>query len=135
MKIMLDTNVLISALVFGGKAREIILMLIGTEHKIYVSDYVVKEFSDKVQIKWPDKADVLLKAFHRLPFYFCQSSEKLQGTLRDEKDIPVLSDALYHQVDVILTGDKDFLEADLEKPLIFSIKMLEEFLVAQSKTK
>lgn len=108
-------------------------MLIGTEHKIYVSDYVVKEFSDKIKTKWTDQADELLSVFHSLPFYFCQSSEELQGTLRDEKDIPVLSDALYHQVDVILTGDKDFLEADLEKPLIFSIKMLEEFLVDQSK--
>lgn len=39
-----------------------------------------------------------------------------------------MSDALFYQVDVILTGDKDFSEADLEKPLIFSIKMLEEFL-------
>ena len=134
MKVMLDTNVLISALVFGGKAREILLMLIGTEHKISVSDYVAKEFSDKVRLKWTDKSDMLLKAFHSLPFYFCRSSEKLQGTLRDKKDIPVLSDALYHQVDVILTGDKDFLEADLEKPLIFSIKMLEEFLITQSKT-
>lgn len=75
MKIMLDTNVLISALVFGGKAREILLMLIGTEHKIYVSDYVVKEFSDKVKLKWTDKADALLKTFHSLPFYFCQSNE------------------------------------------------------------
>lgn len=133
MKIMLDTNVLISALVFGGKAREILLTLIGTEHKIYVSDYVAKEFSDKVNIKWPNKADMLLKAFYSLPFCFCQSSEVLQGKLRDKKDIPVLSDALYHHVDVILTGDKDFLEADLEKPLVFSIKMLEEFLAEQSK--
>lgn len=133
MKIMLDTNVLISALVFGGKAREILLTLIGTEHKIYVSDYVAKEFSDKVNIKWPNKADMLLKAFYSLPFYFCQSSEVLQGKLRDKKDISVLSDALYHHVDVILTGDKDFLEADLEKPLVFSIKMLEEFLAEQSK--
>lgn len=133
MKIMLDTNVLISALVFGGKAREILLMLIGTEHKIYVSDYVVKEFSDKVKLKWTDKADALLKTFHSLPFYFCQSNEKLQGMLRDKKDIPVLSDALYHQIDVILTGDKDFLEADLEHPLIFSIKMLEEFLLQDNE--
>lgn len=47
--------------------------------------------------------------------------------MRDAKDIPVLSDALYYQVDVILTGDKDFLEAELDKPIIYSLKMLEEF--------
>lgn len=60
MKIMLDTNVLISALVFGGKARSVLLDLIRSDHKLYVSDYVGKEFSEKVHQKWPDKADLLL---------------------------------------------------------------------------
>lgn len=129
MKIMLDTNVLISALVFGGKARSVLLKLIGTDHKIYVSDYVSKEFCEKVHQKWSDKADEFLALFRDLPVCFCESSEKMQGELRDKKDIPVLSDALYHNVDVILTGDKDFLEAKLEKPIIFSINMLEKFLM------
>lgn len=128
MKILLDTNVLISALIFGGKTRRVLLNLVGTEHEIYVSDYIVKEFSDKINLKWPDKAERILKVFHTLPFHFCKSSEKLQGSLRDKKDIQVLSDALYHEIDVILTGDKDFLEAELEKPLIFSINLMEEYL-------
>ena len=50
------------------------------------------------------------------------------GTVRDEKDIPVLSDAIFNNVDVLLTGDKDFLESDIENPLIFSPKMMCEFL-------
>lgn len=128
MKILLDTNVLISALVFGGKARSILLTLIRTDHKLYVSDYVVREFSEKVHQKWPKKADELLDVFFSLPVHFCESSINMQGVLRDKKDIPVLSDALYHNVDIILTGDKDFLEAELERPVIFSINMLEEFL-------
>ena len=131
MKIMLDTNVLISAMVFGGKARTVLLALISTDNKIYVSDYVAKEFSEKVQQKWPNKADRLLELFYSLPVCFCESSQIIQGELRDEKDIPVLSDALYHKVDIILTGDKDFLEAELEKPLIYSINMLEEFLTRE----
>ena len=51
-----------------------------------------------------------------------------EGSLRDPKDIPVLSDALFHQVDVILSGDKDFLEADLEYPLVLSPATMLEFL-------
>ena len=50
MKIMLDTNVLISALVFGGKTRNVLLKLVGTNHKIYVPDYVMKEFSEKMYL-------------------------------------------------------------------------------------
>lgn len=128
MKIMLDTIILISALVFGGKTRKILLELFETEHEIYVSDYVKKEFSDKLHLKWPDKADIVIETFLNLPVCFCESGGRLQGTLRDKKDIPVLSDALYHKVDVILTGDKDFLEANLERPVIFSIALLEEYL-------
>ena len=74
MKIMLDTNVLISALVFGGKTRNVLLTLVGTNHKIYVSDYVMKEFSEKMYLKWPNKADKLLEVVHKMPFYFCESN-------------------------------------------------------------
>ena len=40
----------------------------------------------------------------------------------------VLSDALFHNADIILTGDKDFLESDVEKSLIFSPTMLYDYL-------
>ena len=60
---------------------------------------------------------------------FCSSTKEVLGDLRDKKDIPVLSDALFHNIDVILTGDKDFLEAYLEHPLIFSPAMMYDFLL------
>lgn len=94
MKIMLDTNVLISAFVFGGKVREVLATLFETDCDIYVSEYVDEEFL---------------------------------GQLRDAKDIPVLSDAIYHGADILLTGDKDFLEADIETPQIISPAELLEF--------
>jgi predicted nucleic acid-binding protein len=56
-----------------------------------------------------------------------------EGSLRDPKDIPVLSDALFHQVDVILSGDKDFLEADLEYPLVLSPAMMLDFLEKKNR--
>lgn len=43
MKIMLDTNVLISAFVFGGRAGKLLHRLLESEHVLYVSDYVDKE--------------------------------------------------------------------------------------------
>lgn len=55
-------------------------------------------------------------------------SAHMTGELCDKKDIPVLSDAFYHKMDVVLTGDKDFLEANLKEPLVFSPGMLEEYL-------
>lgn len=49
------------------------------------------------------------------------------GEVRDKKDIPVLSDAIFNQVDILLTGDKDFLESDIKHPLIYSPSMLADF--------
>ena len=128
MKIMLDTNVLISAFIFGGRAGKLLKRLFESEHELYVSDYVNQEFKAKLDMKWPDKAKRVYELFHVMDFHFCESTETQMGNLRDVKDVPVLSDALYHKMDMILTGDKDFLEANLDHPLIFSPGMLYDFL-------
>lgn len=130
MKVMLDTNVLISALIFNGKAGRILDGLISNpfEYDIYVSEYVDSEFKDKLYLKWPDKAEFVYQAYRRMNFVFCESTLEVLGHLRDEKDIPVLSDALYHKVDILLTGDKDFLEAGLEHPMIYSLTMMEQYM-------
>ena len=127
MKIMVDTNVLISAFVFGGRAGKLMHKLIASEHILYISDYIDKEFKAKLELKWPDKAARVYELFHTMSFQFCESTGEKLGNLRDEKDIPVLSDALYHKVDLILTGDRDFLEADLTQPLVLSPSMFLEF--------
>jgi predicted nucleic acid-binding protein len=43
-------------------------------------------------------------------------SHECEDRVRDVKDRPILRAALAAQVDTIITGDKDFLEADLERP-------------------
>lgn len=128
MKIMLDTNVLISALIFGGKTGKLLDKLMQSEHELLVTDYVNQEFKDKLHIKWSEKANKIYILYRSLNLSFCKSTTQRLGVVRDEKDVPVLNDALYHHVDLILTGDKDFLEANLEKPLIFSPTMLWDFL-------
>lgn len=128
MKIMLDTNVLISAFVFGGQTGRLLNMLFDSDHELYVSDYIDLEFKAKLEDKWPQMADKVYCLYHQLDIIFCRSAKELSGQLRDVKDIPVLSDALYHNIDVILTGDKDFLEAELKHPLVYSPAMMLEYL-------
>lgn len=40
--------------------------------------------------------------------------------IRDVKDRPILRAAMKARADVLLTGDKDFLESGLEKPVIMT---------------
>ena len=44
MKILLDTNILISAFIFGGSVKNLLNILLGTEYVLYISEYVDNEF-------------------------------------------------------------------------------------------
>jgi putative PIN family toxin of toxin-antitoxin system len=133
MRILIDTNVLVSAFVFGGKAGTLMNMLFESSHKLLVSDYVDAEFKAILEMKWKEKSEKVYSLYHKLPFVFCVSSPMPMGNLRDAKDIPVLSDALFHHADMILSGDKDFIEAEIERPLVFSPSMLYDYLISQKK--
>lgn len=129
MKIFIDTNVLISGFVFGGKTGELLKTLIRSEHELILSDYVDAEFKEKLIEKWPDKAEKLYDMLHSISaFHFVKSASETLGTLRDKKDVPVLSDALFHNADILLSGDKDFLESNIENPQIMSPSELHDFL-------
>lgn len=43
-----------------------------------------------------------------------------ENNIRDVMDRPILRAAIYANADVILTGDKDFLEADISCPQILT---------------
>lgn len=131
MRILLDTNVLISAFVFGGTAGRLLNSLFDSEHEMLISEYVDKEFKDKLNLKWPDKANIVYNLYRKMDFTFCKSTLRTIGNLRDRKDIPVLSDAIYHNVDLILTGDKDFLEAGLTNPIVCTPAMLLKYIESQ----
>ena len=126
MRIMLDTNVLISAFVFGGQIWNLLKILFDMKCKLYVSEYVDAEFKRILDKKWSSRAGKIYSSYRSADFIFCPSTSETLGHLRDEKDVPVLSDAIYHSVDILLTGDKDFLEADIETPLIVSPSELSE---------
>ena len=129
MKIMLDTNVLISAFVFRGRVRKIFDMLFEKNFELYVSEYVDKEFKRILNVKWSARADEIYSLYRSLNFVFCSSTSETLCHLRDEKDIPVLSDAIYHGVDILLTGDKDFIESEIKTPKIISpSELFENFL-------
>ena len=128
MKILIDTNILISAFVFGGKPEKLLNRLLLENHSLLVTSYIHDEFRAIIRRKWPDKADIIYADFVSADFTCLKSSDARYGKLRDEKDIPVLSDAVYYNVDVILSGDKDFLEAGLGRPAVKSVSELWDFL-------
>ncbi len=49
--------------------------------------------------------------------------------IRDEKDYPVLYTAIVEDVDILITGDKDFAEVNVERPEIMTpTEFLEQYV-------
>lgn len=105
--IMLDTCVLISAVVFDGVCRNIVDKLL-QHHDIYISFYIDHEFRDKVLEKWPKASKKILKLYENLAIPILQESPVLIVHTRDKNDDQVISDAIFNQMDILLTSDKDF---------------------------
>lgn len=127
MKIFLDTNVLISAFVFGGNIRKQLVELLDSKHEVCVSKYVDEEFRKKLFDKWNDIAEAVYSLYRKMDFVFYDSIDENLCSLRDKKDEPVLSDAIFYHADVLLTGDKDLLVANVERPVIISLALFNQF--------
>ena len=125
MKILFDANVLIPAVLYpkGVCAKAYEKVLSSSEFAIFVCDYTVYEIRRTYENKFSDKIDILELFLTRL-FTYAEiistppESEKIQeeDLIRDEKDRPVLRAAMKFQMDIIVTGDKDFLESGIENP-------------------
>lgn len=77
MKVMLDTNVLISAFVFGGKVKHILHLLFNLGLDIYVSEYVEEEFKRILNEKWSYKAENIYAKYQMMNFILCPSTDKI----------------------------------------------------------
>lgn len=127
MKIMLDTNIIISAALFpNGRAAQAFFKALHPPYQPIVCDYVVDELHRKFREKFPNRLTELEAfLFNALSFIKLVSTpEEAVGSeqrIRDPKDRPILRAALNAHADLFLTGDKDFLESSVTDPRIVSV--------------
>ena len=127
MKVMLDTNIIISAVLFpNGRAAQAFLKSLSYPYEPIVCDYVLNELRRKFDEKFPDKASNLYE-FLQMALLFIEvvptpTLELLEERqIRDPKDRPILRAALKNHADLFLTGNKDFLESSVPDPRIISV--------------
>lgn len=124
MRVMLDTNVLISILIFNGRELKILLKQITDNYKLVLSSYVLDELKEVIKRKFDNKLYDLEVFLYNLPFEVYYTPQNIINEeivkIRDIKDIPVLYSAIMSNVDVFITGDKDFENIDIEKPEILT---------------
>lgn len=130
---MLDTNVLLSIAAFKSRNMGAMLGWICQEQQLVLSTYVVDECYEVVRRKKPALIPALDHFFEALPFEMVHTPEILPKhewfTIRDSADEKVLYSAIASDVDVLITGDKDFDDISVEKPDIMTPRQfMEKFI-------
>lgn len=120
---MLDTNVLISLILFPNPRFFQMLESILREHTLVLSSFVIDELMAVTERKFPAKKDAVDNFLAHMRYELVYTPHKMRGDvfkIRDMKDYPVLYTAVVENVDILITGDKDFAGIGIEKPEILT---------------
>ncbi len=116
MRILIDTNVLFSALLFPQSTPSRVLLHVAKNHEIVLTDRNIAELRDIVQRKNPGLLPAVEVLLAELSFELIPAIDETKIKIRDVKDQPILNAAILADVDMILTGDEDFLCLEMERP-------------------
>lgn len=126
MRILIDTNVLISAALFPDSVPYRAYVKAATDPNCgLICEQNVDELKRVFNKKFPNRLSALDKflssALLTLELVPVPTDEDISETkVRDIQDRPILRSAIQAKADILLSGDKDFLEAGLEAPAVMT---------------
>lgn len=127
VKVVLDTNILISAIAFGGKPKDVLDLVLEERIIAITSPILLAEFKEIYRKKFPlleEDFELTIKNIEEI-FGIIQPTKTLD-LLRDNDDNRVLEAALEGNCNYIVTGDKDLLELKSYKAI--QVVTAEQFL-------
>ena len=117
-KVVLDTNIIISALIFGGKPEQIYNLVLNKQIFPLTSPILIAELTEILIKKF--KFDLIkIKQLEKITkkYFKIVHPDETFHKLADEDDNRVLEAALEGKCDYIITGDKDLLELSFFKKI------------------
>ncbi|MDR0959534.1 MAG: putative toxin-antitoxin system toxin component, PIN family [Propionibacteriaceae bacterium] len=126
MRILIDTNVFVSAVLNPrGMVAKALSTAVEGDDDVVVCDYSFAELHDVFVRKFPDRIGKLPQFMAYVTQGVTIVAAPLAKTpselvLRDPDDQPILTAAIVTEVDAIMTGDKDLLDAGLTRPKAIS---------------
>lgn len=126
MRILVDTNILISAALNPkGTPYKAYLKAATYPNKGILCDQNIEELWRIFNRKFPTKIPMLEKFLaYSLSVIevvtIPELEEKSESLIRDVCDRPILRAAIHAKADILLTGDKDFLESGVTNPKIMT---------------
>jgi putative PIN family toxin of toxin-antitoxin system len=113
IRIMLDSNIIISGIVFSGNERKLLNNIYSKGLILILNDYIVIEVESVMQKKFPKHKlifqtliDQLIVEFNPIPSIDMIDRAKL--IIRDPKDAVILASAIDAKLDYFVSGDLDF---------------------------
>lgn len=126
MRVLIDTNVLVSAALNakGTPFKAYIKAATYPNHGL-ICEQNVDEIKRIFNKKFPEKIAALDRflslALMTLELVPVPMNEKMaESQIRDVDDRPILRAAIEAKADVLLTGDRDFLESGVKNPMIMT---------------
>ena len=123
MKVMLDTNILVSAFVFKSKKMNELIYKLSKEHEIIICSYTIEELKELINTKFKVNTVELDEFLKNFPFNLVYSPDSVENILfdiRDKDDYIILHTAILEDVDIFITWDKDFDDVKIDKPEIMT---------------
>lgn len=126
MHIMLDTNILISIVIFNSSRLKEMLIKICDKYTLVLSSYIIEEFKEVINKKFPNNRKNIDDFLSKLPYILNitpinKDMDNIKINIRDKNDIPVLYSAIVSNVDIFITGDKDFYNVNIKRPKIMTV--------------
>lgn len=119
MRVVLDTNIWISAIIWGGLPDRLLILQANQQITIAISEELLQELANTLnKKKLKPKLQILEVTVSEIINLFRESVIVFSITpievanLRDPDDSVVLATAIAAQADAIITGDKDLLILD-----------------------
>lgn len=120
MKVMVDTNVILSAIIKPDSIPSDVLIYVSEKEELFLCPSILKECFEVAARRFPSKQNVLNTLFENMRFNIASESQYQEVEIRDTKDQPILNSAIQNGMDILITGDHHFLELECKKPQILS---------------
>lgn len=123
MKVLIDTNILISAVLNPvGIPYLAYKKAVTYPNKGIICEQNVLELHEIFRRKFPTKIQFLetflsSASISLIVVPIPKLPDNIEKQIRDVKDRPILRAAISANADILLTGDKDFLESNVKQPL------------------
>jgi len=102
-------------------------MLAASNHQLVLTDYNIVELHSVTKSKFPEMLPNIDALLAKLSFELVSAPLVAQKLINDPKDAPILNAAIVNEVDIIISGDKHFLQLDITHPKVLTVaRFLEE---------